>query len=387
MRRNLCLLFILALISLSACNLTTDPETNEPINVPTINPGGKPVVTITSPKEGDEIVVGSAMFVTANARDAVGVTRVQLLANDQIVKTISSESSSGQTNFDVLLDYKPREQGEVTLELIAYRNAIASDPAIVTVNVRANQAQVTATAPSQPKVPIIDPNDPTCRVLTNVGLRMRSGPNVSFAQVALLNAGSVAPITRRTGINDWYEIRYGTNTGWIAAQNPANPNEKYVSLYGNCSSVPVYAPTPTPTIFVPPTAFPTLTPAPTNTPLPSATPGRPDLIVTSISGESAVTIPSGSTQVIRQYAVTISNLGTGPSSSFNNRITLPGGLDADLGVVSNLDPGVSIVLTANATFTAAGSYEIRVSADSSSTVTEVSDVNNFGSLLVTVTGP
>lgn len=378
------LLLIPLLLILGACNLTAQPPTAESIIVPTINPGGKPVVTITAPKQGDEIVVGSQMFVTANARDAVGVTRVQLLANDQIVKTISSESASGQTNFDVLLDYTPRSEGQVILELIAYRGAIASDPASVTVNVRRNQAQVTATVRPQTNVPIIDPNDPTCRLLTNVGLRMRTGPNVTFQQILVLNAGTVAPITGRTGSNDWFQIQYGSRSGWVAAQNPGNSNEKYVSLYGNCFNVPVIVP---PTPIVVPTTIPTWTPAPTFTPLPSVTPGRPDLIVTTITGDSNVTIPSGSTQVVKQYAVTISNLGTGPSSSFNNRIVLPGGLDADLGVVSNLDPGVSIVLTVNATFDAAGSYELRVTADSGNAVTEVSEVNNFGSILVTVTGP
>ena len=324
------LLLIPLLLILGACNLTAQPPTDEPIIVPTINPGGKPVVTITAPKQGDEVVVGNQMFVTAIARVAVGVTRVQLLANDQIVKTISSESSSGQTNFDVLLDYTPRSEGQVVLELIAYRGAISSDPATVTINVRRNQAQVTATARPQTSVPIIDPNDPTCRLLTNVGLRMRTGPNVSFQQILVLNAGTVAPITGRTGSNDWFQIQYGSRSGWVAAQNPGNANEKYVSLYGNCFNVPVIVP---PTPIVPTAVPPTWTPAPTFTPPPTATPGRPDLIVTTITGETNVTIPSGSTQVVRQYAVTISNLGTGPSGSFNNRIVLPGGLDADLGVV------------------------------------------------------
>lgn len=375
------------LLLLSACNLTAQPSTDETITVPTINPGGKPVVTITAPKTGDEFVVGNQLFVTASARDAVGVTRVQLLANDQIVKTISSESPSGQANFEVLLDYTPRSEGQVAFQLIAFRGAIASDPATVTINVRRNQAQVTATNPPQSNVPVIDPNDPTCRLLINVGLRMRSGPGVGFQQVLLLNAGTVAPIIGRTGTNDWYQVQYGSRQGWVAAQNPSNPNEKYVSLYGNCFNVPVTVPTAAPTISVPPTPFPTLKPPATATPLPTATPGRPDLIVTSFTGDAAVTIPGGSTEVVRPYAITISNLGTGPTGAFANRITLPGGLEADLGVVSNLDPGVSIVLTANVTFNAAGTVELRVLADSASAVTEVSEVNNSGALQVTVTGP
>ncbi|NWG15353.1 MAG: SH3 domain-containing protein [Chloroflexi bacterium] len=384
--------FILLVVILAACNLTTQPSTDEPIDVPTINPGGKPVVTITSPEQGDEFVVGEALFVTANARDAVGVTRVQLIANDQIVKTISSESASGQTNFEVLLDYTPREEGDVTLQIVAYRGAIASDPAEVTINIRANQAQVTATAQTQPDIPVIDPNDPTCRLLTNVGLRLRTGPGVSFNQITVLNAGTVAPIIGRTGTNDWYQIQYGTRIGWVASQNPGNPNEKYVSLYGICSNVPIIAPTATPTLFPSLTPFPTwtFTPQPTAAPQPSATPGLPDLVITSIAGETSVTIPEGSTEAVRQYAITITNNslpGSRSTGTFNNKVILPGGLEADLGAVSGLDAGTSIVLTVNVTFSAAGNYEIRAIADTDNSVTEFSEVNNSGSLSVTVTGP
>lgn len=380
---------VLILFALGACTLTTQPPTDEPIAVPSISPGGKPVVTITSPKDGDEFVVDSDVFITANARDAVGVTRVQLLANNQIVKTISSETTSGQTNFEVLLDYKPRSQGEVELQLIAYRGAIASDPAEVKINVRANQAQVTATALPQSNVPVIDPNDPTCRLLTNVGLRLRTGPGTDFAQITVISAGTVVPITGRIGSNEWYQVLFGTRSGWVSAQNPSNPNEKYVSLYGNCFNVPVIAPPASPTPPVTATSIPTLTftPPPTLTPPPTATPGLPDLVITSISGETNVTIPTGATEAVRSYAITITNLGGRSTGAFSNRIILPGGLEADLGIVSNLDPGVSIVLTANVTFPAAGTYEIRAIADSGGDVTEVSEVNNMGSVLVTVTGP
>lgn len=386
------LLFGLLVVILAACNLSTQPPTGEPLDVPTINPGGKPVVSITSPEEGDEFVVNEQIFVTANARDAVGVTRVQLIANDQIVKTTSSESASGQTNFEVLLDYTPRQEGDVTLQIVAYRGAIASDPAEVTVNIRASQTQVTATAVQQPNVPIIDPNDPTCRLLTNVGLRLREGAGVNFPQITVLNAGTVAPIIGRTGANDWYQIQFGSRVGWVAAQNPSNPNEKYVALYGICSNVPIIAPPATATPQPSLTPFPTwtFTPGPTNTPLPSATPGLPDLVITSISGETSVTIPPGSTEVVRQYAITITNNtlpGSRSTGPFNNKVILPGGLEADLGAVSGLDAGTSIVLTVNVTFNAAGNYEIRAIADSDNNVTEVSEVNNIGILSITVTGP
>lgn len=374
----------ISVLLLSACNLTTQPPTVES-QLPTLPPSAKPVVTINAPQNGDEFVVGKEIFVTANARDSVGVTRIQLLANKQIVKTVSSESPSGQTNFDVLLDYTPRAEGTVSLELIAYRGAIASDPAIVQVNVRNTQAQVTATVPQQPNIPVIDPNDPTCRILTRVALNLRTGPATSFDRLSTLPAGTVAPVVGRIANNQWLQVRFGTLVGWVSAQNPNNPSEAYVGLYGNCFSVPVInVATP---IAATPTLPPTWTPPPTATRAPTATPGLPDLVVTAITGETAVTIPPGATEVTRTYAATISNLGGSPTGAFKNRAILPGGTPADLGVVSNLNAGESIILTINVTFTAAGSYTLQVIPDSDNQVTEVSKVNNNGTIPITVTGP
>src|SRR5262245_54825200 len=119
----LSLLFVV--LAVSACNLSQTPPTPEDQPLPE-NASGKPVVQITAPKSGDEFVVGTQIFVTADATDGVGVTRVQLLANGQPVKTVSSESPAGQKSLEVLLDYTPRTQGTVNLQVVAYRSAIAS---------------------------------------------------------------------------------------------------------------------------------------------------------------------------------------------------------------------------------------------------------------------
>ncbi len=377
-------LLTMTMLLLSACNLTTQPPTAE-TELPTLPPSARPVVTINAPKTGDEFVVGKEIFVTGSARDSVGVTRVQLLANKQIVKTVSSETASGQTNFDVLLDYTPRAEGSVSLELVAYRGAIASDPAVVQINVRNTPAQVTATVPQQPNIPVIDPNDPTCRILTSVALNLRTGPATTFDRLTTLPAGTVAPVVGRTANNQWLQVRFGTQIGWVSAQNPSNPNETYVGLYGNCFSVPVIN-VATPTVSNP-TLPPTWTPPPTATRAPTSTPGLPDLVVTAISGETAVTIPPSAVEVTRTYAATISNLGGSPTGSFKNQAILPGGTQADLGVVSNLNAGESIILTFNVSFNAAGNYTIQVIPDSDNQVTEVSEVNNNGTITVNVTGP
>jgi uncharacterized protein YraI len=365
-------LLSLLLVVVSACNLSRTPPTPESQDLPD-NASGAPTVTITSPKTGDEFVVGSQVFVTAQAVDTVGVTRVQLLANNQPVKTVSSESPAGQKSFEVLLDYTPRAQGTVDFQLVAYRGAIASEPANISITIRASQAQVTATsAPvtgGQVQVPVIDPNDPTCRALTNAGLNVRTGPGTVYDRITTLNAGAVVPIIGRTGANDWWQIRYGTVVGWV--------NAPYTSVYGICNAVPVIVPPPTPT---PLGGAPTWTPQPTFTPRPpqaTNTPGTPDLVITSIAGATNVTLTD------ETYAVTITNTGSGPSGSFVNTFIGADGVEDDLGTVSNLNAGESIVLTVTVSYTAAGSFTLRARADTGNQVTEVSEVNNSATLQVT----
>ncbi len=372
------ILFVLfVLVVGSGCNLSTQPPTAEPLEVPSELPNsGKPVVQIASPESGDEVAVNTQIFVTANATDSVGVTRVQLIANNQVVKTVSSESPAGQKNFQVLLDYTPRQAGDVNLEVVAYRGAIASDPAQVDITVRSAQSLVTATVPPISGGPVIDPNVPTCRILTNVVLNLRTGPGTNYDRITVLGAGTQAPIIGRLGDNSWWQIRSGLTVGWVSAQ--------FTSVYGICTAVPVVNPPPSPTpTGASPTPRASATPTPTATPTISPTPGRADLVISSIAGPSAVTLPSDSVT----YAVTITNTGSGPSSQFANKFTLPNGTETDLGVVANLNPGESISLTIQVSFSSAGTINLTARADANNQVAEVSEVNNVGILPVTVTGP
>lgn len=378
------LLMILALMILSACNLSAGPPTSEPIDNDNSSqdvPTGKPVVTIASPESGSEVVVGSNVLVSANATDSVGVTRVQLIANNQIVKTVSSESVSGDKTMNALLDYKPSAAGEVTLQVIAYRSAVASDPAEITVTVRSNQAQVTATIVQSTNVPVINPNDPTCRALTNTGLNLRTGPGTEYPRITVLNAGAVVPIIGRTGTNQWWQVRASTLIGWVSAQ--------FTTVYGVCTNVPIVQPPPPPVTIVPPTSTPTRTPTPTpQPPGPTNTPLPADLVIPSIIGPEntdTITIPAGESSVIGMVSVTITNTGSSSTGTFNNTIQiLPGGELEDLGVVGNLAPGESISLSIDLTFTSTGTFTLRVTADSDSNVSELSEFNNIGTFEITV---
>ena len=382
------ILFLMMVIALSACNLSRGQPSAQ---VPTATSGpigsGKPEVTISSPADGDEIVVGTDLLVSANATDSVGITRVQLIANNQIVKTVSSEAATGDQSMNVLLDYKPSTAGNVKLEVIAYRGAVASDPATIDVTVRANQAQVTATIIPITNIPPIDPNDRTCRALINVGLNVRVGPGTGYNRITTVQPGVQVPITGRTGDNAWWQVRLSNGqSGWVIQRNPNNVNEEFITILGICTGIPIINPPPPPTIVVP-TATRTNTPPPTATtvPLPSSTPGPADLLVTSISGETSVTIPLGENSAERTYNVAITNNGSSSTGQFSNTIRIiPGGAVEELGVVGDLGPGQSVSLSIELTFETPGDFTIQVDTDADDAVEEISDFNNRGTLDVTV---
>jgi hypothetical protein len=272
----------------------------------------------------------------------------------------------------------------VALRVVAFRGTVASEPAEVNITVRSTQAQVTATsAPGGPGsgLPNIDPNDPTCRALVNTGLNFRSGPSTNFNVIRTLRAGEVLPITGRLPDNSWWQLRSGVTTGWVSAS--------FVTVYGICTGIPVVAPpatatssVPTATNTPPATATPTITPTPSLTP----TPRLPNLMVTNISGPQSVTIPAGATSVTETYSVNITNEGGPIDTQFSNVARLlPLGTEFDVGVVSNLSAGQTINLSVEVTFTNPGTFILQITADSDDEIEESNNVDNSGTLNVTVT--
>ncbi len=381
MQKYLFPLFVLVLpFALGACTLASNNVTPEPLTTPTPIATGAPEVVIGSPDNGDEVNLGDDILVSAIATDSVGVTSVQLFADDTLVKTLPSQNPDGDLNFPVVLDYEPRTAGELQLEVIAYRGTTASDPATLTITVLEEEEE-----PQQPVStqtgPVINPNDPTCRVLTNVGLNYRTGPGVEYDRIGTFTAGTQVPIVGRLGDNSWWQVQVNSFTrAWVSAD--------FTSEYGNCFNIPVRVPPPTPTTTAA-TSTPTATLTPTNTDEPTLTPTasntpRPaDLVIANIVGPETVTLSGGTATV--SFSVTISNTGDNATGPFTNTITfLPGGDTVELGSVSSLDPGGSINLTADLTFDAAGEFTVQATADSEDSVDELSEVNNVGTFVLDV---
>jgi uncharacterized protein YraI len=374
-RTLLLLLTVLLILLVTACNLVSEQELESQIAATaTADALIRPTIVINSPPNGTEVIVNTQVIVSVSASDNIGLTRVTLMANNQLVDSVTSQSPNGDRQINALLDFTPNVTGSVTLQAFAFRGSVSSDPATITLFVRENQQQVTATAPPQPGVPTINPNDPTCRALVTAALNVRSGPSTAFPVLTVLAPGSVVPIIGRVADNTWWQVRAGAIIGWVSAQ--------FTNVYGNCTGIPIVASPPTPT-----SSAPTVTPSPTNTlpPLvPTATPLPANLIVTNISGPVTLSL-GGNPTVAANYSVTITNLGGTATGPFNNTITVnPGGVPAQLAVVANLLPGESIILNSTVTFNSAGSFTLVVVADSDNQVPEISEVDNTGTLAVTV---
>ena len=379
--------FLLLSLVLTACNLGTKAV---PTVLPTITPNNnapsteRPVVQILSPQNGTEVVVGETVFVNAAITNARGVTSVQMFVNGNVAKVLPFADDADADSRNALLDFTPASEGNIELRVVAYKGDILSEPATLQLVVRSSIAAVTATSAPQSNVPQIDPNDPTCRALINTGLNFRTGPSTDYDIITVLSTGTLAPIIGRLGDNSWWMLRVNTREGWVSAQ--------YTTVYGVCNAVPIVTPPPSPTPQNQPTATPTTSPtatftvAPANTATftPTATPGQPDLVIANITGDTSVIIPSGSSDVTTSYSIVVTNTGSGASGAFvvvhelNN-------VEIDSPAVSNLSPGESITLTVDITFDAAGTYTLVSRADPDNTVSEVSEVNNTGTINVSVT--
>lgn len=227
------LLVTLISLSLAACNLQ-DRTTGWAGSVPTAAPSGPPTIQIASPNEGAEYVIGEEILVSVLAADSIGVTRVQLFVDNQIVRTVSSESLQGDLELPAILNYVPQraDLGTITLRALAYRLAVVSEPDEITVVVRESPAQVIATPIQQSNVPFI-PNDGVCRALVNVGLNFRTGPSTGFQIITVLGSGTLAPITGRNSEHSWWRLNVDNRAGWVSGD--------FTTEYGDCSRVPVVA--------------------------------------------------------------------------------------------------------------------------------------------------
>jgi hypothetical protein len=369
------LFFIMLVLSflVSACNLGSAESATPELIVTQAPSTTQPQISIVSPRTGDQFAVNEQILLTVYASDSVGVTRVQLFADGIIVKTISSESITGDQEFDGVLDFTPRVEGEYALRVLAFRGAIASEPQEIVISVGQDQILVTQ-RPDVVTGPVI-PDDGLCRVLINVNLNFRNEPTTERDNViTILSGGTLALVIARLNDFSWWKITVNNRIGWVSG------GQQFTTPYGNCQSIPienvvVNTPTYTPTV--------THTPRPTITLTPTIAP-PPDLLVPTFVGEKNLLIPTGASGVTSEYSFTVKNQGQRPSGQFSVEVRIEGEL-AYSSVIASIDPNSIITHTFDLSFTQAGVFDIRVDVDTDHQVEEQIEVNNRGDITVTVT--
>lgn len=346
-----------------ACNFGVTPATPTPRVSPTSSV--KPIITIQAPQNNADAVVNQAITVQASGSHPEGVTRLELRANGQQVDSKVSQNPLGDQQFSAYLNYTPTVEGTLTLEVLAWRGGLASDPASVTVNVKSQQAQVTNTvaAPTafQPQATF----DPRCRARVEVnGLNFRQGPGQNYPPFQVLGLGSIVFITGRLADNTWWQGRIGNTLGWMSAS--------YITLLGVCSGVSVAAPpaSPVPTVAITNTVATTVA---------SPVPGKPDLIVFEITGPISIVLDANNTKTAT-YQIKVKNNGSVNTGAFNVGLVLPDGTLRDLGSVPALAPQQQAVFQTDVTFTAPGSARLTAIVDSNNTIDESDETNNLKSL-------
>ncbi len=104
---------------------------------------------------------------------------------------------AANVDFTGLLEYRPTQTGTITLDVIAYRDAIASDPASVTISIVASAAQLSNPSSLDPTLQVAA--GPICTEQVTVsGLALHTGPGTSFHLITTLTSGETVSVTGRT---------------------------------------------------------------------------------------------------------------------------------------------------------------------------------------------
>ncbi len=354
-----------------ACNLGVVPATPTPLVPPTSSQ--KPTVSIQAPQNNADAVVGQPITVQATGSHPDGVTRLELRANTQQVDSKVSQNPLGDQQFSAYLNYTPTQTGTLILQVIAYHGNLASDAAAVTVNVKSQAAQVTATvdAPSGSDNTVFDP---TCRARVEVnGLNFRQGPGQNYPPFQILGLGSIVIITGRLTDNSWWQGKVNNTVGWVSYS--------FVTLLGYCNNIPtVQAPaSPVPSVTI------TNTTAPTAAQL-TSTPGQPDLIVVDVSGPSSLILGADGTAK-GTYKITVQNVGSVPAGQFNLGLVMPDGTQLDAGMVPALAVNQTAIFQQDVIFTAPGVSRIAANVDKNNTVVESNEANNLKALDIVIIKP
>jgi hypothetical protein len=235
--RCIAIVIFIAVSSL-ACNApfmagsaTITPTLNTSMSVP--DTSEPPIIVIEAPGDGAQAVIGEPFNVRIHATDSKGITRVEMRESGRIV--ISQSSPEPNPDFSALLKYQPTNTGQVTLQVVAFRQSIASNPVNLTIDIVGSKSDLKNPASLDPTMGVAA--GAICTIRVNVsGLNLRTGPGVSYKVLGKLKLGEELIVIGRSGTT-WYQAKRNNNTvGWAASS--------YVEAVGDCMKAPETTPSP-----------------------------------------------------------------------------------------------------------------------------------------------
>lgn len=230
---------ILALAVL-ACNLPVTGNPTSTVARPTASDlpsdGTRPRVQIESPSSGAQALNGQPFMVRVHAFDNIGITRVEMRESGRVV--VTQPSPDPNPDFVAILTYRPISIGTVSLEVVAYRKTVASDPVAIIVEVVGSAAELKNPNSLNPTSGLAA-GAPCSAQITVSGLNLRGGPGTNYPSLAKLNVGEIVSVVARNGDSSWFQVKPTSNPlGWVSTA--------YVNPNGDCSTAPVVTAPPPP---------------------------------------------------------------------------------------------------------------------------------------------
>ena len=210
----LSLVLIMLAAAALACSLTrdkgeenTEPEPTSTLVRPTTDPNidadttTPPTVSIVQISPESPVEVNTALEIVAEAQHEIGATEIQLLIASQDNPDpvlVNSRAPAPEPTVSANLAWTPTEAGTYTIQVVALRGSVASEPAVSAIEVlEAGSLQPTATE----AIP--------CQLVMNSTANLRSGPDQSFSVVGQISEGEQpTPIGRsRASLGQgWFKI-------------------------------------------------------------------------------------------------------------------------------------------------------------------------------------
>ena len=196
--------------------------------------GDPPKVVIEAPGSNTKAVVAQPLTVRVHAMDTVGITRIEMREAGRVVA--SQPSPDPAADFTALLQYRPSSTGQVTLEVVAYRQSTVSEPAKVTVDVVRSPVELTNPSSMDPTMGVAAGTICTTQVAVS-GLALRMGPGTNYRIIGSLRVGDNLTVIGRNNNMSWFQVKRVNGTvGWTSAG--------YTTPNGDCSKAPETTPSP-----------------------------------------------------------------------------------------------------------------------------------------------